>query len=1103
MIDTITTTNPMSTATNPVSTCRSGLPRVLMAVLAVAALALAAAGPAAAAVPAPGWTLDSVATPTNFSPADSARCLATLSGDVTCDAYQLEATNAGSQPSDGSTVTVSDTLPAGLTVQRVQFSWSGIERFGVNPLTDLNGRFGIECTTAGQQVTCPLSLGLPVEPDDTLRMVISVTADDPPTPGPLTTTATVAGGGAPEVRTVSHNTVALAPPPFGVAGFSSYGIGADGLPDTQAGGHPYEQATRIDLNTMLRVPPEGGIRPGTERDTVEDLKDVAIELPLGFLGSAQATPTCSFAQFSSRVNNGESGCPTDTILGRLRTIPEAEDGVNGPLYNLAPEYGVPAEFGFIDNVDGAHTLNASVVPGPGGYHLGVIVRDIPQVTLTGIVATFYGNPSAKSGGAITPLAMFTNPSTCDGENLVATIRLDSWQHPGSFNADGTPNLSDPNWASGTSTAPPLAGCNQLQFQASMGLQPDTTVADSPSGVHVDVTVPQSAEPNTLATPPLKDASVTLPPGFTVNPSSAGGLQSCSLAQIGLTSASPPSCPEASQIGTVSLTTPLLPGTLTGSIYLASQFDNPFHSLLAAYVVVDDPTTGLVIKIPGNLTPDPNTGQITGVFDSSPQFPFSDLKLDFKGGPRGVLATPQSCGTYTTTSDLMPWSAPDSGPDATPFSGFPIDTGCVGGFAPAFTAGTVNPQAGGYSPFTLSLSRTDGDQNLAGLSVTLPPGLLGKIAGVPLCPDAQANAGTCPDASRVGTVQAGAGVGPDPFFIGGKAYLTGPYNGGPYGLVVQVPAVAGPFNLGMVSVRQSLRIDPHTAQVTDVSDPFPTILDGIPLRIRRVDVTLDRPGFTFNPTNCNPMAIAGTLTSTEGASASVSSRFQVGGCSELGFKPTFKVSTQANTSKKNGASLDVKVVYPQGAQANIRSVGVTLPKVLPSRLSTIQQACPQATFNQNPASCPAGSDIGTATAYTPVLAGPVSGPAYLVSHGGAAFPDLVLILQGEGIKLELIGSINIKHGVTSSAFNSVPDAPISSFELKLPEGSHSALAAVLPAKVKGNLCGTSLTMPTTLTGQNDATLKQNTKIQVTGCKATRRTHGKKKPKAKKHHKAKKK
>jgi hypothetical protein len=317
------------------------------------------------------------------------------------------------------------------------------------------------------------------------------------------------------------------------------------------------------------------------------------------------------------------------------------------------------------------------------------------------------------------------------------------------------------------------------------------------------------------------------------------------------------------------------------------------------------------------------------------------------------------------------------------------------------------------------------------------------------------------------------------------------------LVVEVPAVAGPFNLGTVVVRQSIRIDPHTAQVTAVSDPLPTILDGIPLRVRRVDVVLDRPGFMFNPTNCTPMAITGALSSTAGATASVSSRFQVGGCGELPFHPVFTVSTQAKTSKHGGASLTVKTTYPKGAQANIRSVGVVLPKQLPSRLTTIQQACTETAFAANPASCPAGSNIGIATATTPVLASPATGPVYLVSHGGAAFPDVVIVFQDEGVTLDLVGSVNIRHGITSSTFASVPDAPISSFQLSLPEGPHSALATVLPAKAKGSLCGTSLLMPFTITGQNGAVLKQNVKIAVTGCaKAKKARKPRKRRKAKK-------
>jgi hypothetical protein len=377
-----------------------------------------------------------------------------------------------------------------------------------------------------------------------------------------------------------------------------------------------------------------------------------------------------------------------------------------------------------------------------------------------------------------------------------------------------------------------------------------------------------------------------------------------------------------------------------------------------------------------------------------------------------------------------------------------------------------------------------------------------LASVKQCPEPQASQGTCGPDSLIGHTTVSAGLGSDPFTVPtGQVFITGPYKGAPFGLSIAVPAKAGPIDLGSgpcdcVVVRARVEVDPHSAQVTVDSDPLPTILQGIPLQVKHVNVTIDRPGFMFNPTSCEHLAATGTLTGGSGGTSQASVPFQVTNCASLPFKPTFKVSTQAGTSKKNGASLDVKVTSSQG-QANIGKVAVMLPKALPSRLTTIQQACPGATFNANPASCPAGSNIGTATAHTPILASAFTGPAYLVSHGGAAFPDLVVILQGEGVKLELTGSINIKKSITSSAFNAVPDAPISSFELNLPEGPHSGLTAVLPPKAKGNLCGTSLVMPTTLTGQNGAQIKQNTKIQVTGCGKAK----KKKPKAKKHRKKK--
>jgi hypothetical protein len=729
--------------------------------------------------------------------------------------------------------------------------------------------------------------------------------------------------------------------------------------------------------------------------------------------------------------------------------------------------------------------------------------------------------------------------------------MDSWQNPGPYNPDGTPNFSDPRWVmSSFESGPPVTGCEALAglFNPSFTARAESGMADSPTGFDVGLRVPQSEGVESLGTPPLRNTVVTLPEGMTVNPSSANGLATCSEAQIGWQgstpagsageledfNAAPPACPGASRVGTLELEAPALPSEackeatvplqecpnagerektpLLGSIYVASQGENPFGSLLALYLVVDDPRTGVLVKIPAEVQADPETGRLTTVLRDTAQFPFSELRTHFFGGNTAALKTPPGCGTYTVGATLTPWSAPQSGPPATPSGSFEVVQGAGGsgcgalGFAPGFVAGTASPQAGAFSPFGVTFSRQDGEQTVGGVSVTMPPGLLGVLKGITPCGEPQAAQGTCGPGSLIGEATTAVGAGPAPYWVhGGQVYLTGAYNGGPFGLSIVVPTTAGPYTLagnvgvGREVVRASIRVDPHTAQITVLSDPLPSILEGIPLDIRTVHVDVTRGGFIFNPTSCDPMSVTGTLSSTQGASANVLSRFQAAGCAGLAFKPTFKVSTQAKTSKKAGASLTVTVGYPQGPQANIHSVAVTLPKQLPSRLSTIQQACTETAFNQNPAMCPVGSNIGVATASTPVLANPVTGPAYLVSHGGAAFPDVVLVLQGEGVTLDLVGSVDIKHGITSSAFNSVPDAPVSSFQLQLPEGPHSALTAVLPAKAKGSLCGTSLVMPTTITGQNGAVIKQNTKIAVTGCtkakkvkarKHTRRAHGRK-------------
>ncbi|MFI5005342.1 MAG: hypothetical protein ACHQE6_10050, partial [Solirubrobacterales bacterium] len=631
---------------------------------------------------------------------------------------------------------------------------------------------------------------------------------------------------------------------------------------------------------------------------------------------------------------------------------------------------------------------------------------------------------------------------------------------------------------------------------------------TPTGLTVDEHVPQetSLNPTGLGESYVKGLSVTLPAGVALNPAAADGLQACSMELIALQSPEPTGCPESAKIATAKIKTPLLANALEGAAYLATQNQNPFGSLVAMYINAEDPVSGIRAKAAGEVLEDPVTGQLTAHFEGDPVFqndpryagdvaaqflpqtPFEDVELHFFGGDRAPLTTPQACGAYTTTGTFTPWSESATVSSSSTFN---ITTGPNGKpcsspppFQPTLTAGTTSIQAGGFTPFVMTMGRADGEQNLQAIKLKMPLGMSGTLSTVQLCGEEQANLGTCGPESLIGETIVSVGVGGDPFTVtGGKVYITGPYRGAPFGLSIVNPAKAGPFDLGKVIVRARIDVDPETAALTITTDnegPYkiPTIIQGIPLQIRHVNVNINRPNFTFNATNCNPSAITGALTSSEGASSALSRHYQATNCAVLAFKPKLEASTSGKTSRASGASLRVKLGYPAGPyDANISRVKVELPKALPSELRTLQKACVAAVFEANPANCPPASIVGHATATTPVLPVPLSGPAYFVSHGGEAFPSLIIVLQGYGVTVHLVGStfIDQKTGITSSTFKTVPDVPVGTFELTLPEGPFSALAA------NGNLCKQNLQMPTEFVGQNGALIKTSTKIAVTECK----------------------
>ncbi len=925
---------------------------------------------------------------------------------------------------------------------------------------------------------------------------------------------------------------------FGISAFDQQ-ITSDAAGDsfTQAGGHPYAITTEIDFNTHPNS--EAGQLFGAPMPE-EDTKDIFVQLPPGELGNPTSPTQCTDTQLAGDVPGLLTSNPTCPISSQVGTIQvrtslfrllNPENWVF-PVYNMVAPPTAPAKFGFL--IAGVPITLTGNVRNGGDFGVTIRSADIPiALAVNGITLAFWGVPADKSHdvqrcdyaflgfglvcpGApgtpsgpnvdpVTPEAFLTLPTSCTdpGVGFHTTLEVDSWLNPGVYVQQGLFSHLTPGYPAAPAEwgqQQGMTGCDATPFNPSISVTPTNAQADTPSGLNVDITVPQEGllNPGGIASANVKKAVVTLPAGESVSPSAADGLGACSLAQIGLGVNTRAECPDSSKLGTVEIDTPLLPQPLQGSIFLGKQGENPFGSLVALYIVVEG--HGVILKLAGHVDLDSATGRITTTFDNNPQLPFDHLKLNFKAGPRSPLVNPHTCGTYATSAQFTPWSG---NPPVEVESSFQITSGpegrpCPGSpqaFAPSFVAGTTNNQAGAFSPLSVTFARNDGEQQLGGVTVKTPPGLLGMLSAVSLCGEQQASSGSCPASSEIGSLTAAAGAGANPFYVtGGKVFLTTGYKGAPYGLSVVVPAKAGPFDLGTVVVRGSVTVDPVTTALTVTTDPVPTILDGIPLDLRSINVTIDRPGFMFNPTNCNPLSLSGLLTGELGGTEAISNSFQVTNCGRLGFSPKFSVTTTGKTSRANGAGLTARLTYPSGPQANIAKVKVNLPKQLPSRLTTLQKACSDSTFKVNPDACPAASTIGFAKAITPILPEPLTGPVYFVSHGGAAFPDLVVALKGYGITFDLIGTTFInKAGITSTTFKQVPDVPIGSFELTLPQGPNSALAA------NGNLCASKLKMPTTFVAQDGAEIHRSTPVGVTGCakqaKKAAGKHGKKKGKRK--------
>jgi hypothetical protein len=973
--------------------------------------------------------------------------------------YEATVKNEGSDPTSGS-VTLDVALPTGSETFVLQATGSGWACTAQAPA----GAQPAAAVCTRSDVLAP-GANYPV-----LKVAVSPGAD---APDHAVGAATVAGGGAPAA--VDTDEIDFTPAKeFEVQGFDTAVSNEAGDDFTQAGGHPFNASAGFQFPRYKNVSDwsflAGVAAPNYAYNPIEHAKRVITNLPRGFVGNALAVPELC----PGLAEVLKSTCPPGSVVGGVTLDLQSFGTGLGPLavYAIEPEFGKAAQFAFAEGNSHTTYSFAPRLRPEDGYAISLDAAPIPtafpllygveNVTLcdfggylkpaTGAGVSLLNGCKAPDDPTANPKPLITNPTRCTGQPPTVTLSVDSWEDPGDFKTK-------------ESVDPSPTGCENVEFEPEIKLEPTSRQADSPTGMDVEITMPTDGleDPKGQSQANLDNVTVTFPKGMTVNPAASQGLEACTPAQVKLGSNDDDECPLASKVGTVAIDTPLIQEKLVGNVYVASQRNNPFDSTIGIYMVFSSKKDGITIKVAGKLEPDPVTGQLTSIFTENPEAPFSKIVLHFSSGPRAPLINPPRCGSYAIHSEMSPWSAvnpanPTKDEIVSADSTYEVNSGPNGGACPAgalepkLDAGLQNATAGAKSPFVLKLSRADGSDRFTALDVTLPPGLTAYLKGVPYCPDyvlagisaaeltgkAELAASACPAASQIGAVQAGAGAGPYPFYAPGRAFLAGPYKGAPVSMAIVTPAVAGPFDLGNVVVRNALYVDPVSSQVTVKSDPIPTILHGLMLDVREIRVSVDRPGFTAAPTNCEPTAVAAAVHGQSGATANVSDRFQVGNCEALGFAPKLALRLFGGTKRGAFPRLQATLTARAG-DANIAGASVALPHSAFLEQNHIRTVCTRVQYAAK--ACPAGSVYGDASAVTPLLDSPLSGPVYLRSNPEHELPDLVASLRGpdnQPIEVVLAGRVDSVNEGIRNTFDLVPDQPVTSFTLNMQGGKKGLL-----------------------------------------------------------------
>ncbi len=899
------------------------------------------------------------------------------------------------------------------------------------------------------------------------------------------------------------------------AGAKAPSLEYSALPSTsQAGGHP-------DVQVYFKIKHRLA-QQSQSPCNCEDIKDAVVHLPTGFIGNPSATPQCTIADFSA------DACAIDSQIGIVEVNAPTGPPFVAAIYNVVPPpevaglvafklflFGAPQFTILAGRTESDYGLDATAT---SIYHGGGLPLESFRQVLWGVPAdkkhdplrldsrfnpngvgqmAYLGQlcdadgslstndpntvvqpcgdnplPPTASNSPLTPFLQ--NPTTCD-EPLETSFE--------SISYDGEIDIAHAFWPQGT-------GCNQLGFNPSLYAQPTIDQSDSPSGVDVNLTVPQPLSPTIPSPSQLKAAKVTLPPGFSINPNAADGKVACTDEQANFGTRRAAQCPEFAKVGSLEIHSSALPGPLPGWAYIGEPLPGNRYRV---FLVADAFATH--VKLPGTISPDPATGQLTISFENLPQSPLTAFNMHFFGSERGTLATPTQCGTYPVISTFTPWNSRQAAQTSTQF--FTVDTGpggnpCPGGprpFSPRMQAASAENTAGSRTPFAVDFARDDGNQNLFGLTVITPPGFTASLRGVAYCPEsaiaqlgnalysgvAELSAPACPAASQIGTATAAAGAGSRPLHVPGKVFLAGPYKGEPMSLVVVIPGVSGPYDLGNVVTRAAINVDPLTAQVTTTSDPLPQIIEGIPLRTRSIRVILDRPAFTINPTNCDMSAVGAVISGNEGGVSRLADPYQVANCASLPFRPKLTLRASGGLKRRGHPAIRA-VIQAKPGDANLRRVSVTLPKGGLLDNSHIGTVCVNADFAAG--TCPEKSRLGRAEVITPLLDTPLRGMVYMRASRNR-LPDMGLDLDGQ-FDIESVGRIDSVKGRLRTTFETIPDVPVTKIVVELAGGSKGLVINT------EDLCDSRRRATVRLTGQNGATTRSRPRYQAAcGSKQSRK------------------